>query len=63
MFSVDSHYNWNNGYGDAELGWSYPVSKYVRFYSQVFSGYGESLIDYNFRQKRVGVGVMLNDIM
>ncbi|CAI0917175.1 Phospholipase A1 precursor [Serratia quinivorans] len=63
VFSVDSHYNWNSGYGGAELGWSYPISKHVRFYTQVFSGYGESLIDYNFRQTRVGVGVMLNDIM
>ncbi|BEM80229.1 phospholipase A [Serratia marcescens] len=63
VFSVDSHYNWNSGYGGAELGWSYPITRNVRFYTQVFSGYGESLIDYNFRQTRVGVGVMLNDIM
>lgn len=63
VFSVDSHYNWNSGYGGAELGWSYPITRNVRFYTRVFSGYGESLIDYNFRQTRVGVGVMLNDIM
>ncbi|MDU5189976.1 MAG: phospholipase A, partial [Mixta calida] len=45
-----------------ELGWSYPISEHVRFYTQVFSGYGESLIDYNHRQTRVGVGVTLNDL-
>ncbi|WP_176491915.1 phospholipase A, partial [Salmonella enterica] len=52
----------NTGYGGAEVGLSYPVTKHVRLYTQVYSGYGESLIDYNFNQTRVGVGVMLNDI-
>ncbi len=56
-------YNWNTGYGGAEVGLSYPITRNVRFYTQVYSGYGESLIDYNFNQTRVGVGVMLNDIM
>ncbi|AIX75200.1 MAG: phospholipase A [Mixta calida] len=62
VFSVQGNYNWNSGYGGAELGWSYPISEHVRFYTQVFSGYGESLIDYNHRQTRVGVGVTLNDL-
>ncbi|MEJ5175040.1 phospholipase A [Erwinia sp. MYb416] len=62
IFSVRSNYNWNSGYGGAELGWSYPMTDHVRFYTQVFSGYGESLIDYNHRQTRVGVGVTLNDL-
>jgi len=62
VFSVQGNYNWNSGYGGAELGWSYPISEHVRFYTQVFSGYGESLIDYNQRQTRVGVGVTLNDL-
>ncbi len=52
----------NTGYGGAELGLSYPITKHVRLYTQVYSGYGESLIDYNFNQTRVGVGVMLNDL-
>lgn len=63
VFSLRGRYNWNSGYGAAELGWSYPLSRHVRFYTQLFSGYGESLIDYNFRQTRFGVGIMLNDIL
>ncbi|XOO20725.1 phospholipase A [Edwardsiella ictaluri] len=63
VFSLRGRYNWNSGYGAAELGWSYPLTRHVRFYTQLFSGYGESLIDYNFRQTRFGVGVMLNDIL
>ncbi|TCL05065.1 phospholipase A [Sodalis ligni] len=63
VFSVESHYNWNSGYGSGQLGWSYPLTKHVRFYTQLFSGYGESLIDYNHRQTRIGVGFMLNDMM
>lgn len=62
VFSAEGHYNWNSGYGGATMGWSYPISEHVRFYTQVFSGYGESLIDYNHRQTRVGVGVTLNDL-
>jgi len=62
IFSVEGNYNWNSGYGGATMGWSYPISEHVRFYTQVFSGYGESLIDYNHRQTRVGVGVTLNDL-
>lgn len=62
VFSAEGNYNWNTGFGGATLGWSYPISERVRFYTQVFSGYGESLIDYNHRQTRVGVGIMLNDL-
>lgn len=63
VFTVNSRYNWNTGYGGAEMGWSYPITKHVRFYTQLFSGYGESLIDYNYKQTRIGVGIMLNDMM
>ncbi|WP_409158676.1 phospholipase A [Pectobacterium sp. B2J-2] len=62
VFSAEGRYNWNSGYGGGELGWSYPLTRHVRFYTKVFSGYGESLIDYNHRQTRFGVGVTLNDM-
>lgn len=62
IFGIQGHYNWNSGYGGAELTWSYPINRHVRFYTQLFSGYGESLIDYNHRQTRLGVGVTLNDL-
>lgn len=62
IVSVSGQYNWNSGYGGVEMGWSYPVSKSLRVYTQVQSGYGESLIDYNHKQTRFGIGLMLNDI-
>lgn len=62
IFSAEGRYNWNSGYGGGEVSWSYPLTEHVRFYTKVFSGYGESLIDYNHRQTRVGVGVTLNDM-
>lgn len=62
IFSIEGTYNWNSGYGGALFGWSYPLTSHVRFYTQVFSGYGESLIDYNYRQTRVGIGFTLNDL-
>lgn len=63
VFTAQGRYNWNSGYGGGELGWSYPISKHVRFYTQLFCGYGESMIDYNFKQTRFGIGVMLNDML
>ncbi|MCW2257318.1 phospholipase A1 [Providencia alcalifaciens] len=63
VITATGRYNWNSGFGAAELGWSYPISKHVRLYTQLFSGYGESMIDYDFRQTRFGIGVMLNDML
>ena len=51
------------GKGAVQAGW---ISRKwlgpLRGYVQLFSGYGESLIDYDWRQKTLGIGVALNDM-
>lgn len=44
-----------------EVNWSFPVSGSVKAHVQYYNGYGESLIDYNERTHRIGLGVSLND--
>lgn len=44
-----------------ELGYSFPLGSAVKGYVQYFNGYGESLVDYNERIHRLGVGIMLHD--
>lgn len=47
-------------YGALQFEWTYPVFSNqpngLRWYVQVFRGYGETLTDYNFRQTSVGAG-------
>ncbi|MGL5043523.1 MAG: phospholipase A, partial [Plesiomonas sp.] len=48
VYSLEGRYNWNSDKGSAQLGWSYPITPSVRFYTQLFTGYGQTMIDYNF---------------
>ncbi len=47
-------------YGAVQFEWTYPVFSQqpngLRWYLQIFRGYGETLTDYNFRQTSVGAG-------
>lgn len=49
--------------GAVELSWSFPVFgyPYLKGYVQYFNGYGESLIDYNRKVNRIGIGISVTD--
>jgi phospholipase A1 len=49
--------------GAVRLSYSIPFNKHLRFYAELFNGYGESLIDYNRSVTRFGVGFELNNIL
>jgi phospholipase A1 len=61
-FSASVRGNLGTGKGAVEAGWfSPPLFGPLRGYVQVFSGYGESLIDYNWNQTTIGAGIALSD--
>lgn len=47
--------------GAAQFEWSFPIDGALHAYAQWFSGYGESLIDYNHQQNKLGFGVSIVD--
>ncbi|HMO45828.1 MAG TPA: phospholipase A [Rubrivivax sp.] len=61
-FSASIRGNPGTGLGAGQLSWAtQPLLGPLRGYVKVFSGYGETLIDYNWKQTTIGVGVTLND--
>lgn len=61
MFQGRNNFSTHNG--SIELGLTFPLWGKLRGYATAFNGYGESLIDYNHKQTRYGIGIALNDIL
>lgn len=51
----------DSNHGAVRFTWSFPIAGNLRGYTELFKGYGESLIDYNHNATYFGVGVSLLD--
>lgn len=49
--------------GAIELGYSYPLHRNLNAYVQYFYGYGESMIDYNYLNSTISIGVELGQVL
>lgn len=55
--------NFSTNKGYAEVGFTFPISGRLRGYVQYTTGYGESLIDYDHNQQRLGIGIALTNAL
>jgi phospholipase A1 len=58
IYSSTLRYNFHTTRGAIQAGWAFPLSGNLKGYAQAFAGYGQSLIDYNYFQRSIGIGML-----
>jgi phospholipase A1 len=59
LAKVSNNLSFNKNRGSIELNLTYPINDRYDWLLQYFNGYGDSLIDYNRHQQRIGFGIQL----
>ncbi|MBO6558614.1 MAG: phospholipase A [Pseudomonadales bacterium] len=61
-FSMDIKNSLGSDYrSGVELNWMFPLAHHLKGFVQIYSGYGESMIDMEQHINRIGIGVALSD--
>ncbi|MCP4118239.1 MAG: phospholipase A [Desulfobacteraceae bacterium] len=58
---VRNNLDFNDNRGAFQVEWTYPLNERVSWYLQYYTGYGESLLDYDHTVNRLGIGFILTD--
>lgn len=61
LYSLMLRGNTSSGKGAVEFSYSFPIVNQLKGYVQYFNGYGETILDYDARTHRIGVGIALSD--
>lgn len=59
-WSLLARRNFRTGHGALQAGWAFPLAGQLKGYVQLFTGYGQSLIDYKHAHKSLGLGLMVS---
>ena len=57
-YSSTLRHNFHTSRSAVQAAWAFPLSGNLKGYAQAFAGYGQSLIDYNYFQRSVGLGLL-----
>ena len=64
VFTLTARHSLRSGarsHGSAQFDWAFPIVGALNGRVQIFSGYGQNLIDYNHRQTTLGLGISFLD--
>ena len=59
LTKITNNLSFSENRGSIELNLTYPINDRYDWLLQYFNGYGDSLIDYNRHQQRIGLGIQL----
>ena len=65
VFTITSRNNLESDFsqGSVSASWSFPIVGDLKGYIQAFSGYGNSLIEYNVYTNTIGIGISITDFL